>query len=71
MNRRTFFKGLAATAAGILVPGAVLAEPERRVWALDSTMVAPVRDVHFVEQPYLETGFTEFDFRQFNHIPVS
>lgn len=39
MNRRTFFKGLAATAAGVLIPEQVLAEPERRIWALDRTMV--------------------------------
>ena len=38
MNRRIFLTGIAATAAGILVPQAVLAEPERRVWALDQTM---------------------------------
>jgi hypothetical protein len=41
MDRRSFLKGLVATAAGVLVPGAVLAEPERRVWALDQTMVQP------------------------------
>lgn len=44
LSRRTFLKGLVATAAGILVPAEVLAEPERRVWALDSTMVTPVHD---------------------------
>ncbi len=41
MNRRAFLKGLTATAAGLLIPGQVLAEPERRIWALDSTMVQP------------------------------
>jgi hypothetical protein len=41
MDRRSFLKGLVATAAGVLVPGQVLAEPERRVWALDRTMVTP------------------------------
>jgi hypothetical protein len=41
MDRRAFLKGLVATAAGVLVPGQVLAEPERRVWALDRTMVQP------------------------------
>lgn len=40
MDRRTFLKGLVATAAGVLVPGSVAAEPDRRVWALDRTMVA-------------------------------
>lgn len=38
MNRRDFLKGLVATAAGVLVPGEVAAEPERRIWALDKTM---------------------------------
>lgn len=39
MNRRGFLTGLAATAAGLLVPGDVAAEPQRRVWALDQTML--------------------------------
>jgi hypothetical protein len=56
MDRRTFLKGLVATAAGVLVPGHVAAEPERRVWALDQTMVAPVRHVHFEEHPWPERG---------------
>jgi hypothetical protein len=35
MNRRSFLRGaLAATAAGILVP-------EKRIWALDQTMLTP------------------------------
>ena len=39
MNRRDFLKRtLAVSAAGLLVP---IAEPVRRVWALDRTMVAP------------------------------
>ena len=41
MNRRDFLKGLVATAAGVLVPASVAAEPERRIWALDRTMVEP------------------------------
>lgn len=40
MNRRSFLKGLVATGAGILVPAAVSAEPERRIWQLDQTMLA-------------------------------
>ncbi len=36
LNRRMFLAGLTATAAGLLVP-------ERRVWALDQTMVAAPR----------------------------
>lgn len=39
INRRTLFKGLVATAAGVLIPGEVAAEPDRRVWALDRTMI--------------------------------
>ena len=39
MNRRTFLSGLLATSAGVLVPQVVLAEPERRVWALDRSMI--------------------------------
>ncbi len=39
MNRRTFLKGLVAGTAGILIPREVMAEPERRIWALDSTML--------------------------------
>jgi hypothetical protein len=41
VNRRLFLKGLAATAAGLLIPADVLAEPERRVFPLDKTMLAP------------------------------
>lgn len=37
MNRRNFVK----TAAGLLVAAATLQIPERRVWALDRTMVHP------------------------------
>lgn len=40
-SRRTFLKGMVATAAGILVPIEVAAEPERRIWQLDQTMVTP------------------------------
>ena len=34
MNRRAFIAGLTATAAGLLIP-------DKRVWALDRTMIAP------------------------------
>jgi hypothetical protein len=47
MNRRTFLGGLVATAAGVLVSEEVLAEPERRIWALKKTMVAPEVPPHF------------------------
>jgi hypothetical protein len=47
MNRRTLLKGFIATAAGVLVADDVLAEPERRIWALDKTMVAPEVPPHF------------------------
>ena len=45
MDRRSFLRGLVGTAAGVLVAPEVLAEPERRVWALDNTMVRPVHDM--------------------------
>jgi hypothetical protein len=38
LTRRDLLKGMAATAAGILLPERVAAEPERRIWALDRTM---------------------------------
>lgn len=44
MDRRSFLRGLVGTAAGVLVAPEVLADPERRVWALDNTMVRPVHD---------------------------
>ena len=47
MNRRTFLKGIAATAAGILIPDYAAAEPHRRVWALDRTMA---------QKPYVVMG---------------
>lgn len=37
MNRRDFIAGLTATAAGLLIP-------ERRIWALDQTMIVPQVD---------------------------
>lgn len=39
LSRRTFLKGMVATAAGLLIPAEVAAEPERRLWALDQTML--------------------------------
>lgn len=36
MNRRDLLKAFVAGTAGILIP-----DPERRVWALDRTMIAP------------------------------
>lgn len=50
MNRRDFLKrAFAATAAGVLVPTQVIpalaAEPERRFWSLDRTMLQPERTV--------------------------
>ena len=41
VDRRTFLKGIVATAAGVLVPARVAAESERRIWELDRTMVIP------------------------------
>ena len=43
MDRRSLLRGLVGTAAGVLVAPDVLAEPERRVWALDSSMVNPMQ----------------------------
>lgn len=40
MNRRALLGGMAATAAGLLVPEWAVAEPARKVWALDRTKVA-------------------------------
>jgi hypothetical protein len=39
LNRRIFLKSLVVTAAGVLIPQHVAAEPERRVWALDRDML--------------------------------
>ena len=39
MNRRDFIAGLTATAAGLLIP-------DRRIWALDRTMIVPQVDQH-------------------------
>lgn len=55
MDRRTFLKGLTAvTAAGLLIP-------ERKVWALDRTMVQPVGGIvapaYDVTTQCLETGW--------------
>jgi hypothetical protein len=61
MDRRTFLKGLVATAAGVLVPGAVLAEPERRVWALDSTMARPQLYLHRGQQAEVLRLMQEYD----------
>jgi hypothetical protein len=41
LSRRSLLKGMIATAAGVLIPEHVAAEPERRIWALDSTMIEP------------------------------
>jgi hypothetical protein len=40
MNRRSFLKGLVATAAGVLVAEDVAAEPRRRLFPLDRTMIS-------------------------------
>jgi len=39
LSRRSFLKTLAVGATGLLVPADVAAEPARRVWALDRTML--------------------------------
>jgi hypothetical protein len=75
VNRRTLLKGLVATAAGVLVSEEVLAEPERRIWALDQTMVQP-RDWHIRhvedwvdmlnphETPFLDLLQTDYNYSQ-------
>lgn len=44
-TRRTFLKGFILTAAGLVLPASALAEaePQRRVWALDSSMLTTAR----------------------------
>ena len=54
MNRRTFLTGLMATATGVLVPASVLAEPERRIWALDRTMLARNPEIILLNQAWRE-----------------
>jgi hypothetical protein len=74
ISRRTLLKGLAATAAGVLVSEEVLAEPERRIWALDETMVQPVHHIRDVpdwvdllspyETPFLDLLQTDYNYSQ-------
>lgn len=39
LDRRRFLKGMALTAAGLLLPADVVASPERRIWQLDQTQI--------------------------------
>jgi len=41
VNRRQLLGGFVASVAGLLIPEALAAEPERRVFALDRTMLDP------------------------------
>lgn len=43
ISRRSLLKGLAATAAGVLIPDGY--DPERRVWALDRSMIDPRKEL--------------------------
>ena len=43
ISRRSLLKGLAATAAGVLIPGGY--DPERRIWALDQSMIDPRKEL--------------------------
>lgn len=52
MDRRSFLKGLVATAAGVLIPASVAAEPERRIWALNRSVL--VRPVPWSKEPFME-----------------
>lgn len=57
MNRRSFIKGIiGATAGAFIVPEIIV--PERRVWALDRTMVPEMRgpQVWLVGKGYAELG---------------
>jgi hypothetical protein len=73
MDRRTFLKGLVATAAGVLVPGHVAADPERRIWALDRTMVqsnlAWVPGTGWIDTRSM--GWADMQFQEFGKIPTS
>ena len=51
MDRRAFLAGLTATAAGLLIP-------ERKVWALDRTMIAPHSTVaHVLAETSPDLGY--------------
>ncbi len=72
LTRRSFLKFTVAGTAGLLLPEAVAAEPGRRVWALDRTMLADpwaverracsdylehlARQRELAAQSFLETG---------------
>jgi hypothetical protein len=63
MNRRSFLAGLTATAAGLMVP-------ERKVWALDQTMIDS--DLRFGRFAAGDRIALDFDgtvrWYEFNHI---
>ncbi len=54
MNRRSFLR----SAAGLLVASTALAVPERKVWALDQTMVNPTPDHWLVPKDWIAGEFT-------------
>jgi hypothetical protein len=74
ISRRSFLGGVVATAAGVLVSEEALAEPERRIWALDQTMVQPVHHIRDVpdwvdllspyETPFLDLLQTDYNYSQ-------
>jgi hypothetical protein len=55
LSRRTLLKGMVATAAGLLLPVDVAAEPERRIWALDQTMVGRGAGANFANKLIVQT----------------
>jgi hypothetical protein len=75
MNRRTFLSGLVATAAGVLIPGVVAAEPERRIWVLDQTMLPHGRGaratMQIIDEASYDTGWFNSSMPGFEKIPVS
>lgn len=63
MNRRAFLAGLTATAAGLLVP-------ERKVWALDRTMIAqPLFPPFIYESGWFDANLARYD-KLMTHIYV-
>lgn len=53
MNRRAFLAGLSATAAGLLIP-------EKKIWALDRTMISPGSDDWIIEFPMVDAGIISY-----------
>lgn len=61
LDRRRFLRGLVGTAAGVLVAPEVLSEPDRRVFALDRTMVSRSPELFCYPVPEWITKFEPHD----------